>query len=127
MVPDSFIFDSRPPTATMSRRSGRDPDPMERFLQAEWPEVRKRGRDHFIWRQRVLPIGLPTAVIVATWAFSEVGFSWRDLLKPHGLGLAYIGMVLGAGIFYLFARVEWDERERRYREKHGDDTYGGTE
>lgn len=105
----------------MPRRSDRDPDLIEHFLRAEWPEVRRRGREHFIWRQRVLPIGLPTAGIVAAWAFWEVGFSLRDLMKPQGLALAYITMMFAACIFYFFARLEWDERERKYRCKGGGD------
>jgi hypothetical protein len=106
--------------ATVSQRSDPDRERLERFLLTEWPAVRKRGREHFVWRHRVLPIGLPTAAIVAAWAFWELGFSARDLMRIEGIALAYISLIFGAGIFYFFARLEWNERERKYRKNRGD-------
>ncbi|MFL5615866.1 MAG: hypothetical protein ACJ796_19540 [Gemmatimonadaceae bacterium] len=66
-----------------------------------------RGRDLFIWRGRVMPIGLPLAAAAGliTWRRSR---SSRDTLAiVAGIGLAS----------YLEARVEWSLRRRAYRRR----------
>ena len=70
-----------------------------------------RGRDTFVWKGRVLPIGLPLAAAagLVAWRRSR---SARDTL----------GVLAGVGIAsYLEARVEWSLRRRAYRRRRDDD------
>jgi hypothetical protein len=66
-----------------------------------------RGRDAFVWRGRMLPIGLPlsAAAGLITWRRR------RDVREAVG---ATIGM-LGAAL--LVSRVEWSLRRRAYRRR----------
>jgi len=71
-----------------------------------------RGRDAFVWKRRVLPVGLPIAAAAGL-------FTWRQRRSPRDT----IGAVIGAGVLsYLEARVEWSVRRRAYR-KRRDDNY----
>jgi hypothetical protein len=74
-------------------------------VRAEARQV--RGRDAFVWKGRVLPIGLPVAVAAAL-------ITWRRRRSPRDTVVA----VLGAGVMsYLEARVEWSLRRRSYRRR----------
>ena len=89
----------------------------QHYLEAEWPELRKLGRESFIWRQRVLPFGLPIALGLIVWVYSELGYRVPDLLRFHGAAVAYLILTIGLGLAYASARLEWNEREAKYKRK----------
>jgi len=98
---------------TRRRRSALRPAASRRDLYAEAGAQARlvRGRDAFVWRGRVLPIGLPLAAAagVLIWRRNR---STRDTLAAFaGVGLAS----------YLEARAEWSFRRRAYRRRHYDD------
>jgi hypothetical protein len=66
-----------------------------------------RGRDAFVWKGRVFPVGIPIAAAASlmTWRRSR---SARDTLVT----LAGVGV-----LSYLEARVEWSMRRRAYRRR----------
>ena len=97
------------PVPRMIRRSALHQAPSRRALYADArAEARMvHGRDAFVWRGRVLPIGLPlaTAAGVLTW-------------RRRGSTRGTFATVLGIGVLsYLEARVEWSVRRRRYRKR----------
>ena len=100
------------PVPRMIRRSSLHHPPSRRVLYADAREEARlvRGRDAFVWRGRVLPIGLPIAAAtgVLTWRRSR---SARDTL----FALAGVGVMS-----YLEARVEWSVRRRAYRQRNPD-------
>jgi hypothetical protein len=68
-----------------------------------------RGRDAFVWRGRVLPIGIPLAAAAGL-------VSWRQRRSTRDTLAAILGLGLAS---YLEARVEWSMRRRAYR-RHRD-------
>jgi hypothetical protein len=61
-----------------------------------------RGRDAFVWRGRVLPIGLPLGVTAGMVAA-------RDIRRPGRAALVFGGTVVAAlGLVYAAALLEWD-------------------
>jgi hypothetical protein len=106
--PDEGWEELRPVRRT-TRRSALRPASSRRELHAVARDEARlvRGRDTFIWRGRVMPIGLPLAAAagLVTWRRSR---STRDTLA----------LVAGIGIAsYLEARVEWSLRRRAYRRR----------
>jgi hypothetical protein len=91
----------------------------EDHLRAEWPEVRRRGRSRFIWRERVLLFGLPIGVFDTWWSFHTLGWGLAELITLRGVSLAYFVLAVSAGAAALYARAEWDDRERRYHHDRG--------
>lgn len=66
-----------------------------------------RGRNAFVWKGRVLPVGLPMAAAAGL-------LTWRQRRSARDT----IGAVIGAGVLsYLEARVEWSMRRRAYRRR----------
>ena len=60
-----------------------------------------RGRDAFVWRGRVLPIGLPLGVAVGTLAA-------RDVRRPGRAALVFGATVVAAlGVAYAAGVLEW--------------------
>lgn len=100
-------------TPRMVRRSALRPAPSRRDLYAEASAQARlvRGRDAFVWRGRVLPIGLPLA------AAAGVLF-WRRNRSTRDVFAAVAGVGLAS---YMEARVEWSFRRRAYRRRHRDD------
>jgi len=97
------------PVPRMIRRSALYRAPSRRALYAEArAEARMvRGRDAFVWRGRVFPIGIPLAAAAGllTWRRRE---STRDT----------VAAILGVGVMsYLEARVEWSVRRRAYQRR----------
>ena len=97
------------PAPRMIRRSALHHPPSRRVLYADAREEARlvRGRDAFVWKGRVLPIGIPIAVAASmmTWRRRR---STRDTLVALG----------GVGVMsYLEARVEWSVRRRAYRRR----------
>jgi hypothetical protein len=94
------------PAPRMIRRSALHHAPSRRALYAEArTEARiARGRDAFVWRGRVLPIGIPIAAAAGILTWRRRG-STRDSFAT----------MLGVGVLsYLEARVEWSVRRRAY-------------
>lgn len=97
------------PVVRTMRRSALRPASSRRRLYADASEQARlvRGRNAFVWRGRVLPIGVPLAAAagLVTWQRRR---STRDTLA----------LVAGIGIAsYLEARVEWSLRRRAYRRR----------
>ncbi|HET7457439.1 MAG TPA: hypothetical protein VFJ74_07280 [Gemmatimonadaceae bacterium] len=60
-----------------------------------------RGRDAFVWRSRVLPIGLPLAVAAGTLAA-------RDMRRPGRAAVIFGSTVVGIlAVAYGAAILEW--------------------
>lgn len=101
------------PVVRTMRRSALHPAPSRRRLYADAREQARlvRGRNAFVWRGRVLPIGVPLAAAagLVTWQRRR---STRDTLAV----LAGIGVAS-----YLEARVEWSLRRRAYRRRRDED------
>ena len=97
------------PVPRMIRRSALHRAPSRRALYAEArAEARMvRGRNAFVWKGRVFPIGIPLAAAASlmTWRRRR---SARDTL----VALAGVGV-----LSYLEARVEWSVRRRAYRRR----------
>ncbi len=94
------------PAPRMIRRSALHQAPTRRALYADArAEARiARGRDAFVWRGRVLPLGIPIAAAAGILAWRRRG-STRDTFAT----------MLGVGVLsYLEARVEWSVRRRSY-------------
>lgn len=97
------------PVPRMIRRSALQHAPSRRALYAAArAEARMvHGREAFVWRGRVLPIGLPIAAAAGllTWRRRR---STRDtFVTVFGLGV----------LSYLEARVEWSMRRRNYQRR----------
>ena len=61
-----------------------------------------RGREAFVWRGRVLPIGLPLGVAIGTIAA-------RDMRRPGRAALIFGGTIVAAmGLAYAAAAIEWE-------------------
>ena len=101
------------PVVRTIRRSALRPAHSRRQLHADAHEQARllRGRDAFVWRGRVLPIGIPLAAAagLVTWQRRR---STRDTLAVlAGVGIAS----------YLEARVEWSLRRRAYRRRRDEE------
>jgi hypothetical protein len=101
------------PVPRMIRRSALRPATSRRDLYADAQAQARlvRGRNAFVWRDRMLPVGIPLAAAagVATWRRRG---SARDTLT------AIVGVAMAS---YLEARVEWSVRRRAYRRRRGDE------
>lgn len=74
------------------------------------------GRSHFVWRDRVLPVGVPLGVLVGAAV-------WREDRRRGGPGLS---PALGAALVTVAASgvaglIEWRRFVRAYRQEAGRD------
>jgi hypothetical protein len=94
------------PVPRMIRRSALHQAPSRRALYADArAEARvARGRDAFVWRGRVLPLGIPIAVAAGLLTWRRRGSSRDTFAAVFAVGL----------LSYLEARVEWSVRRRAY-------------
>lgn len=75
-----------------------------------------RGRAHFVWEERVLPMGVPVAVAVG------VAMYRRERRRPRRALSAAVGAaLLTVAASYVGAALEWELFERAYRHEHGRD------
>ena len=100
------------PVPRMVRRSALRTGGSRRELYADAREQARlvRGRDTFVWRGRVLPIGLPLAAAAGVLA-------WRRRSSVRDTFAAIAGVGIAS---YLEARVEWSVRRRAYRRRRAD-------
>jgi hypothetical protein len=84
------------------------------YLEQEWPVIRAEGRGRFVWRHRVLPFGIPIGCFGIVWFFYLDGLGPAALLTREGASLAYYVMGVTVVVIYIYARIEWAERERHY-------------
>lgn len=101
----------------MSRKRGI----FDNYLEAEWPQIRKGGRSRFVWRHRVLPFGVPGGFFAILWILRRDGVSMSELLTGRALWLAYFAMAVMIVTAYVFARIEWSEREDKHLKRRPDD------
>jgi hypothetical protein len=101
------------PIPRLVRRSALRPSASRRELYADAREQGRlaRGRNAFVWRGRLLPIGVPLAVAAGALTWRR-GRSARETVAA----VAAIGVAS-----YLEARVEWSLRRRAYWRRRGDD------
>jgi hypothetical protein len=99
-----------PPTPRVVRASALRPAASHRVLIADARQQARlaRGRDAFVWRGRMLPIGLPlgAAAGLLTWRRR------RDVAETMGATLGILGAAL------LVSRLEWSLRRRAYLRRH---------
>ena len=75
-----------------------------------------RGREHFVWQARVLPIGIPVAVGVGAALLR------RERRRPRRALSAAVGAaLLTVAASWIGATLEWELFERAYRREHGRD------
>jgi hypothetical protein len=95
-----------PPVPRVVRHSALRPAVSHRALVADARQQARlaRGRDAFVWRGRMLPIGLPltAAAGLLTWRRR------RDVGETIGATLGVFGAAL------LASRLEWSLRRRAY-------------
>jgi hypothetical protein len=89
----------------------------EWFRQQDWPELRKSGREHFVWRHRILPYGVPMGLAAVAWWFDRFGLGARDILTRQGISLTYSVMGVDLLVTYVLARIEWVQREEKFADK----------
>jgi hypothetical protein len=101
------------PVVRTVRRSALRPAPSRRRLHADAREQARivRGRSAFVWRGRVLPIGIPLAAAAGLFAWERRRSTRDTLAAVAGVGIAS----------YLEARVEWSLRRRAYRRRRDED------
>ena len=95
-----------PPIRRTARASALRRAPSRRALYTDAREEARlvRGRNTFVWKGRVLPVGLPIAAAAGL-------LTWRERRSARDT----IGAVLGVGVLsYLEARVEWGIRRRAH-------------
>ena len=112
-VDDGGAIDEPPmtsqPVLRTARRSAlrRSSSRRELYSDARDEARRVRGRDAFVWRGRVLPVGVPIAAAAGL-------LTWRQRRSARDT----IGAVIAAGVLsYLEARLEWGVRRRAYRRR----------
>ena len=71
-------------------------------------------RRNFIWRERILPLGVPGTFLMILWGLYYMGIGWRDLLHGKGLGYVYLTALAGVAITYGVAALEWSDHKKRY-------------
>jgi len=97
------------PVLRTARRSAlrRSSSRRELYADARDEARRVRGRDAFVWRGRVLPVGVPIAAAAGL-------LTWRQRRSARDT----IGAVIAAGVLsYLAARLEWGVRRQAYRRR----------
>lgn len=92
------------------------PPSRETYLSEHWRVIRMRGRSRFVWRDRVLAVGLPTLGLLTVWRFVRLDLSFASYIagRPPAYWVMQIG--LAVVITFLLARLEWRTRERQFRE-----------
>jgi hypothetical protein len=90
-------------TTTMAASALHRPRTRSELLATARREARlARGRDAFVWRGRVLPIGVPVGVALGALAA-------KDVRRPARAALLFGGTVVAAlGVTYAVAMLEWD-------------------
>lgn len=87
---------------------------MDHLPEHVWRSLEKKGRGHFIWRERVLPLGVPGILLMVIWGLLYMGIGWKDLLHGKGLGYVYLTALTGVAITYGVAALEWADHKKKY-------------
>jgi hypothetical protein len=105
---DTTIIATRPVPRMVRRSALRAPE-SRRALYADAREEARlvRGRNAFVFRARVLPIGAPLAIAAGVLIWRRNRSARDTLALTAGVGLAS----------YLEARLEWSLRRRAYRRR----------
>ena len=93
----------------------------EWFARQDWVELRKKGREHFIWFHRVLLLGVPIGASLVVWAFDLLGLHARDALSRQGFALMYFCIGVTVVVAYVFAWLEWVDREEKFSRRDKQD------
>lgn len=88
----------------------------ERYLSEHWRVIRMRGRARFLWRDRVLSIGLPTFGLLAVWRFIRLDLEPAAFFAVRPPVFWFAQVILAVAITYFVAALEWRTRERQFRD-----------
>jgi hypothetical protein len=103
----------------MRKQEGKEPTLLDRYLSAEWPAVRRRGRSRFILMHYVLPFGTPAALILTGWEYRQLDYRASDLLTLGGLAVVYLCFFFSVSAASLHGAIAWRKREDAYLKEHG--------
>jgi hypothetical protein len=87
---------------------------MDHLPEHVWRSLEKQGREHFIWKERVLSLGVPGTLLMIIWGLLYMGIGWKDLLHGKGLGYVFLTSLTGVAITYKVAALEWDDHKKKY-------------
>ena len=87
---------------------------MKHMPEHLWRSVEKGGRERFVWKHRVLPFGVPMTLLMIIWGLLQIHVGWKDLLQGKGVGFIYLATLIGLGIAYGAARLEWEDHKKKY-------------
>lgn len=88
----------------------------EEYLSKYWRVVRARGRSRFVWRDRVLSVGVPTLSLLTVWRFLRLNVGLDDFFLARAPLYWVLQIGLMVSIAYVLGRVEWHARERQFRD-----------
>jgi hypothetical protein len=99
----------------MERTALRQATSRSALLAAAKREARMtRGKHDFVWRQRVLAVGLPLGAAIGAVAWH------RERRRPRrALSVASGAAMAAIAVSYIGALVEWELFERNYRRTSG--------
>jgi hypothetical protein len=95
-------------------------NPVEQLRAADWPRLRRAGRERYVWFHHTLPFGAPMGLFLVIWVFADLGYSPKQLLTIRGAALAYFILGISLAVAYVIGRFEWAKRERKYNQKPRD-------
>ena len=87
---------------------------LRRLLQTDpitWAKLRQGGRKNFVWKQNVLGVGVPVAIVVTLTGHFVAGRTWRALWSLRTLVIFGLTFAFTLAAFYLLARAEWAANE----------------
>jgi hypothetical protein len=88
---------------------------MDHLPEHVWRDEERRGRRHFLWRQRVIPVGIPLTTMMIFWLWKALDLRWRDLLRGRGLVQIVVTAVVGIGVTFLGSLIEWEEHKKHFQ------------
>jgi cytochrome bd-type quinol oxidase subunit 2 len=89
---------------------------LRRLLQtdpAAWARLRQRGRRNFVWKQNVLGVGVPVAIVGTLTAHFVSGHTWRALWSLRTLVIFALTVGVTLAAFYVLAGATWTVNESR--------------
>lgn len=92
----------------------------DKYLEAEWPKIRKEGAKHSFGSIVFFLFGLSTGLFLVAFLFYMEDLEPEDLLTRRGAGIAYFAMGVVLVTAYVQGRWEWTEREERYKKTKGE-------
>lgn len=101
----------------MLPRRTRYPSWLKPYLDADWVETRRLGKNHFVWREIVLPFGTMGFVFGVGSMMFLLDYSFHDLFTMRGAILVGMVSVVSLLVTYHEGVMEWNARERSFHEQ----------